>query len=131
MRYTFGTSDIAANRLEEIAGFFNPFSIQFIGKHLQEPINSVIDLVCGPGFTTSMLSQVLKCDKVYGLDSAPHFLTTAKERFPQFTFIEHDVTKTPFPVRADVMYSRFLLSHLRGAVNIVDRWAGELLDEES
>jgi len=128
MRYTYGTSDIAANRLEEIAEFFNPFSIQFIGKYVQEPANSVIDLGCGPGFTTSMLSQALKCDKVYGMDSAPHFLKMAEERFPQFAFVEHDVTKTPFPVRADVMYSRFLLSHLRDVVNIINRWAGELLD---
>jgi trans-aconitate methyltransferase len=128
MRYTYGTSDIAANRLEEIARFFNPLSIQFIRKYVQEPVGSVIDLGCGPGFTTSMLAQALKYDKVYGLDSASHFLKMAREKFKQFTFIEHDVTKTPFPVRADVMYSRFLLSHLRDVVSLINRWTGELLD---
>jgi len=128
MRYTFGTSDTASNRLEEIARFFNPLSIQFIRKYVQQPVGSVIDLGCGPGFTTSMLAQALKFDKVYGIDSAPHFLKMAKERFPQFTFVEHDVTKTPFLVRADVMYSRFLLSHLRDVVKIVNGWAGELFD---
>jgi hypothetical protein len=38
MRYTFSTSDIAANRLEEIATFFNLLSIQFVRKYIQEPV---------------------------------------------------------------------------------------------
>ena len=42
------------------------------------------------------------------------------------TFIEHDVSKTPFPVMADVMYARFLLSHLRDVEELVNRWLKEL-----
>jgi len=28
MKYTYGTSEIAARRLEDIANFFNPFAIK-------------------------------------------------------------------------------------------------------
>ena len=50
----------------------------------------------------------------------------AAERFPHCTFVEHDVTKTPFPVKAEIMYVRFLLSHLRDAVDLVNRWTTQL-----
>jgi hypothetical protein len=66
MRYTFGTSDTASNRLEEIARFFNPLSIQFIRKYVQEPVGSVIDLACGPNteFTQFLFIARGSCGKV-------------------------------------------------------------------
>jgi trans-aconitate 2-methyltransferase len=128
MRYTYGTSEAAAHRLEEIAKFFNPLAHQFIRQYLNNPTNSAIDLGCGPGFTTDMLSRATGCPNVYGIDKSADFLKLATARFKQCTFIEHDVTKTPFPVRADVMYLRFLFSHLQDVVELVNRWISELQD---
>lgn len=126
MKYTFGTSDAAAARLEEIAGFFNPLALQFIRRYATAPVGSAVDLGCGPGFTTDMLAEATQCENVYGLDKSDHFLKMAAERFPHCTFMEHDVRENPFPVRADVMYVRFLLSHLKEVVELVNTWIPEL-----
>ena len=128
MRYTYGTTEAAANRLEEIAKFFNPLAHQFIRQHLSNPTNSALDLGCGPGFTTDMLSKATGGLNVYGIDKSADFLKLATARFKHCTFIEHDVTKTPLPVRADVMYLRFLFSHLKDVVELVNRWIAELQD---
>jgi trans-aconitate 2-methyltransferase len=128
MKYTFGTDEAAARRLEEIARFFNPPAVEFISKGVDGPVDSAVDLGCGPGYTTDMLSSAIDCPDVYGLDTASAFLKMAADRFPGCTFLEHDVTKTPFPVRAEVMYVRFLLSHLRHVVDLVNLWTTQLKD---
>lgn len=126
MKYTFGTSEAAAARLEEIAKFFNPLSSLFIRRHIERPVSSVIDLGCGPGFSTDMLSSALDCPNVYGLDSSAEFIEMAARRFKDCTFVEHDVTRSPFPVQAEVIYCRFLLSHLTDAVQLMNRWTANL-----
>jgi trans-aconitate 2-methyltransferase len=128
MRYTYGTSDKAASRLEKIARFFNPLAAKFIGQYATKPLETAVDLGCGPGFTTDMLFNVLEDSKVYGLDRSDYFLKAAASRFGHCTFIRHDITKVPFPVRADLMYTRFLLSHLSSAVEMVNGWLGQLKD---
>ena len=126
MKYTFGTSEAATLRLEQIAELLNPMSKTFIRKYVIESVGSAIDLGCGPGFTTNMLYEATGCSNVYGIDSASNFLKIAAETFKHCTFINHDVTKTPLPVHADVMYARFLLSHLLDVVELVKRWVEEL-----
>jgi hypothetical protein len=73
-----------------------------------------------------MLSSATECPKVYGFDESVDFLQAARRRFDHCIFVEHDVTKTPFPVRTQVMYVRFLLSHLTSVVDLVNLWLGEL-----
>ena len=126
MKYTFGTDKAAAQRLEEIARFFNAAAKDFIREHVDGPIGSALDLGCGPGYTTGMLSSAIYCPNVYGMDISSKFSRMAAERFPHCTFVEHDVTKAPFPVRPELMYVRFLLSHLRDVVDVVNLWMTQL-----
>jgi SAM-dependent methyltransferase len=126
MRYTFGNTDIAAKRLEDVAAFFNPLSAEFIKKHVKGPVASALDLGCGPGFSTDMISRALGCRQTYGMDRSPEFLKTAGDRYPRYSFIEHDLTETPFPVNPDLMYARFVLTHLKDAAGLVSLWIGEL-----
>ncbi len=126
-RYTFGTDDAGAIRLQSIAEVFDPLAIRFIRTYLgDQPRQTAVDLGCGPGFTTSMLAHASGCPDVYGLDAAAHFLQMAATRFPAYTFLQHDLTALPFPVRADVMYVRFVLSHLPDVVATVNRWTSML-----
>ncbi|MBI5960899.1 MAG: class I SAM-dependent methyltransferase [Chloroflexi bacterium] len=123
VKYTFGTDDAGRSRLESIASVFNPLAAQFIRQHLSDqPCAVAADLGCGPGFTTDMLAQATGCSRVYGLDNAPYFLQMAAAHFPAYTFIQHDLTQIPLPVQADVIYVRFVLSHLPDAVQMVNRW---------
>jgi SAM-dependent methyltransferase len=126
MRYTLGTTQTAARRLETLASFFNPFSRQFIQQHVTAPVNSALDLGCGPGFTTEMLAEATGCPAVYGLDSSARFLKAAAARFTQCRFLKHDVSRVPFPVRGDLIYARFLLTHLKHQRALVNQWVQQL-----
>jgi SAM-dependent methyltransferase len=126
MRYTLGTDRTAALRLETLASFFNPFSQQFIRQHVTAPVKSALDLGCGPGFTTAMVAETSGCPNVCGLDSSSRFLKAAASRFKQCRFLKHDVSRTPFPVRGDLIYARFLLTHLKNQAELVNQWVQQL-----
>ena len=126
MKYTYGTSIAAARRLEDISAFFNPAATTFIRRHLNGPVDCVLDIGCGPGFSTDMLLRAISCSRAFGLDNSDFFIQLAKNRFPYCWFIEHNILYTPFPVSADVMYTRFVLSHLAEPVDRVNRWVEQL-----
>jgi len=125
-RYTFGTNDTAANRLERLAGIFNPHSSEFIRSQVKRPVASAIDIGCGPGFTTHMLSMSVNSKEVYGMDNSEEFLVKAMDRFGDCIFIRHDVKRTPFPVKADMIYMRFVLSHMPDPVRLINMWVNEI-----
>jgi trans-aconitate 2-methyltransferase len=126
MRYSYGTDDAAATRLELLSGLFNPYSEAFIKKYCPGNVESALDLGCGPGFTTSMLAGATGSSKVYGIDNSESLLALASKFFPQYCFIRHNVTETPFPVKPQIMYARFLLTHLQDTVSLVSRWTKEM-----
>ena len=125
-RYTFGTSPAAAERLRSIGDFFNPIADMHIRRFVKTRAEVAIDLGCGPGFTTAMLAGATRCRDTYGLDRSGEFLAGARQEFGQYTFLEHDVTQVPFPVTPDVMYCRFVRSHLKHPVEIINRWLTQL-----
>jgi len=124
--YTFGTSQAAADRLENIAAFFNPLASCFVGEWVTRPVKVAADLGCGPGFTTAMLRRSTAAGTTVGLDIAADFLATAQHQHPHCHFLLHDVTRTPFPIVPEVIYARFLLSHLRDPVAVVNSWVSQL-----
>src|SRR5205085_1016437 len=73
-----------------------------------------LDLGCGPGFTTRLIADTVRCDRIIGLDSSKAFIELARANSGErLSFFEHDVTATPFPCRpANLIFSRFLLTHL-------------------
>ncbi len=126
MKYTFGTSASARERLRLIASFFNPLAIDIIRSHIESAPSRALDIGCGPGFTTDMLARATQAGEVTGIDNSPRFLDEAKKQFPKYAFLKHDVTALPFPVRAEVAYVRFVLSHLRDPVRVIDDWVSQL-----
>ena len=128
MKYTFGTSEKAAARLEEMASFFNSLAVNLIKPYLPKSAEVAVDLGCGPGFTTAMLADCAGVDQTYGFDNSESFLFFARRRFPNLRFVEHDITVTPFPVAADVMYARFVLSHQLEPVELINKWTMQLND---
>jgi trans-aconitate 2-methyltransferase len=126
MKYTFGASHAAASRLEAIARFFNPRAAQLIGQYVANPVRVAVDLGCGPGFTTDMLHRATRAQDTYGLDNSAEFLALARDWLPHCHFFRHDLTQIPFPITADVMYVRFVLSHLPNPVEVVRNWVTQL-----
>ena len=125
MRYSYGTDDAAAKRLELLSCLFNPYSEAFIKNCSPGNVESALDLGCGPGFTTAMLAGATGANMVYGIDNSENLLARASQRFPQYGFIKHNVTETPFPVKPQIMYARFLLTHLQDIVSLVNRWINQ------
>ena len=126
-RYTFGTTKAAAKRLEEMAVFFNPLANNWINKHINKQVNTALDIGCGPGFSTDMLFRALNPKVVCGLDKSDEFLSLAKEKFPGYMFLNHDVSRGTLPVKADAAYCRFLLSHMNDVEKLATSWVNELL----
>lgn len=126
MRYTFGNTITAAERLKVIAEFFNPLACKMIKQYVNDIYDTVIDLGCGPGYTTNMLYNTIKCNTVYGFDNSEEFIEIARSGYERFHFKKHDITKIPFPVKGDFMYARFLLSHLKNIKNVIKGWTDQL-----
>jgi trans-aconitate 2-methyltransferase len=126
--YTFGDSELAAERLRLLAEVFGPTSRDFLLQAAGVRPQLALDLGCGPGDTTWLLAETLSPDRTVGLEGSPSFLDLARKRqTDRVSFVEHDVTEMPFPPgRADLIYSRFLLLHLPERKGIVARWVTQL-----
>lgn len=128
MQYQFGDQDLAAQRLEFVAGVFEKPTREWLQQAAARPLRQVFDLGCGPGFTTRLLAETLECEAITGLDTSERFLKLA--RLPESSrlrFQRHDVQATPFPgSHADLIFCRFLLSHLPKPLRCIDRWGTQL-----
>ncbi len=128
--YTFGDNDLAAERLRILARAFEPTTSAFLQRVIGAPggaqrLQHVIDLCCGPGYTTRLLRDVLAPGLTTGLDRSPRFLARA-QLWPaaNLQFHEHDVTTVPFPTGgADLLFARFLLTHLPAPAAVLRGWA--------
>lgn len=131
MTYQFRDSDLAARRLGVLATVFESSTRQFVAASAIGSPQLVIDLGCGPGHTTHLLAQITGCRRVVGLDSSASFLAAASERVTDQVHFHHcDVTAVPFPVGpADLMYCRFLLTHLAQPASVLEKWASQLVPD--
>ena len=85
-----------------------------------------VDLGCGPGWSTRLLRDTLKPCRTVGLDASPAFIEEARTRHgADLEFKVHDIVCVPFPIDSpDVMFCRFLLTHLRSLGEVLAAWAG-------
>lgn len=124
--YTFGDTDLAAERLRLLARVFEPSSSRLLAT-LGKPAGSLaVDLGCGPGSTTGLVAEHVATEGVVGLDQSERLLAQAtRERAnTRVSFLRADVSTPPFPLpAARVLYSRFLLTHLREPAQVVRAWA--------
>jgi trans-aconitate 2-methyltransferase len=124
--YTFGDSDVAAERLRLLARVFEPSSSRLL-RSLGNPAGELaVDLGCGPGSTTRLVGEHVATERVVGLDQSPRLLqqATREQANSRVSFLQCDVSAPPFPLpAANVLYSRFLLTHLREPAEVVRAWA--------
>jgi SAM-dependent methyltransferase len=129
--YVFGDVDLAAERLARLARVFEPSLLNFLSRTramAELPAGAplrVLDLGCGPGFTTRTLAHALAPCTVIGVDASERFL--ARARADSTRDIEYrlsDVTALDLADEpADVVYSRFLLTHLPDPAAALSSWA--------
>ena len=125
-QYTFGDTDLAAHRLKVLSEVFDDLTRPFILESIKGRPPLAVDLGCGPGYSTRLLSK--QCERVVGLDDSEHFLSLARRTASdRESFFLHDVTTVPFPAEAcDLLFCRLLLTHLVEPQSIVSRWASQI-----
>jgi trans-aconitate 2-methyltransferase len=64
----------------------------------------VVDLGCGPGNSTELLIERFPDADVIGVDSSPDMLRQARERLPQRTFVESDLSTWTPKQSADLLF---------------------------
>ena len=129
--YAFGDNEVARQRLTLLAEVFNPSSRPLLVEHAPPRVRLAVDLGCGPGATTCLVAEVTAAERTVGLDSSLSFLAAARAAYAGGgkEFIEHDVTRTPFPApvsAADVIFARFLLAHLPDLAGALSAWLAQL-----
>lgn len=136
--YTFGDNDLAAARLERLAAAYAASSSAFMREALPQAVERAVDIGSGLGLTTKLLSELSSAPSVIGYERSTQYIQLAKSRHPTLAFRQVDVMAPPYPDRdLDVIYSRFLLTHLHAPATAMIacvehlRPGGRLLLEET
>ncbi len=61
--YSFGETDLAAERLRVVSEVFDPTSEAFVSESVRGRPRLAFDLGCGPGFTTRLLSRIARPER--------------------------------------------------------------------
>jgi trans-aconitate methyltransferase len=128
MSYACGDTEQAAERLRLLAETFARPTTAFLRASVTAPPALAVDLGCGPGWSTHLLAETLNPELTVGLDNSERFIALArKTASARVSFSVHDVASVPFPVGpADLIFCRFLLTHLRDPQGTVAAWATQL-----
>jgi trans-aconitate 2-methyltransferase len=140
--YSFGETELAAERLRVVSEVFDPTSEAFVSETVQTRPRLALDLGCGPGFTTRLLSRTARPERTVGVDRSVAFLRRARaSQDAREHYVAADVAVVPLRIagigeRSDLIYARFLASHLPEPERAISGWAqglragGLLLVEE-
>ena len=122
--YTFGDNPTAADWLALLAATYEPSSARLLRPCASLAPRLVVDLGCGPGHSTRLLHALLSPAATVGLDRSGDYVARAREIAPPgVAYAVHDVAR-PLPgERPDLLYCRFLLTHLSDRRQILAGWA--------
>ena len=128
-RYLFGDSNVASHRLRVLAEVFAESSRRFLRAAVPGQLNLAIDVGCGPGYTTRLIADVLRPLRTVGIDNSEAFITEARRTGDNdVSYLVHDAAAVPFPVGpADLIYARFVATHLRDPTTTIRGWATQLV----
>ncbi|MDE2702332.1 MAG: class I SAM-dependent methyltransferase [Chloroflexota bacterium] len=126
--YAFGDSPVAAERLSLLAQTYAASSRSFLRASVDFRPELAADLGCGPGHSTHLLANALKPAHTIGFDNSKSFLAQALATSTKSVGFElHDITVAPFPRGPfDLMYGRFVLTHLRDPKSVIETWVSQL-----
>ncbi len=127
-RYLFGDSDIASHRLRVLSEVFAESSRRFLRAAAPGQPGLAVDVGCGPGYTTRLVADVLRPRRMVGIDRSEAFITEARRTGgSNVSYLVHDAAAVPFPVGpADLIYARFVATHLRDPAATIRNWATQL-----
>jgi trans-aconitate 2-methyltransferase len=92
---------------------------------LSEIANGV-DIGCGPGNSTELLTTRYPSAQILGLDSSPDMLAKAQQRLPQVSFEEADIATWNPDGHFDLIFANAVLQWLPDHSNLLNRLASLL-----
>jgi trans-aconitate 2-methyltransferase len=123
--YAFGDTDLARERLGLVADTFEAPTRTLLRDLPAGGYRYVIDMGCGPGFTTALLREAIPHSFATGIDASAAMIADARERVPDAHFAVADVT-AELSLPAHLIYARLLLGHLPDPGSALARWAAAL-----
>jgi len=127
--YMFGDDSTASDRLRLLARIFAESSRSFVNEAVPDPPNLAVDIGCGPGYTTRLIARTLKPRLTVGMDTSEVYVAQAQRTARgSERYLVHDATAVPFPIGpADVLYARFVATHLRDPEAVIGAWGSQLV----
>jgi trans-aconitate 2-methyltransferase len=123
--YAFGDTDLARERLALVADTFEAPTRTLLRDLPAGGYRYVVDMGCGPGFTTALLREAIPHSFTTGIDASPAMIAEARERVRDAHFVVADVT-APLSLPAQLVYARLLLGHLPDPASALAAWAAAL-----
>ncbi len=123
--YAFGDSALARERLGIVADAFAAPTRALLADLPPMQPRYVVDMGCGPGYTSALLRERFPHSEVTGLDASLAMVEEARTRVPGAWFVVADVT-APLRLPGDVVYARLLLGHLPDPEGALARWAAAM-----
>jgi SAM-dependent methyltransferase len=123
--YAFGDTDLARERLALVADTFEAPTRALLRDLPAGGYRYVIDMGCGPGFTTALLREAIPHSFATGIDSSAAMIAEARERVGDAHFTVGDVT-APLSLPAHLVFARLLLGHLPHPGSALATWAAAL-----
>jgi trans-aconitate 2-methyltransferase len=123
--YAFGDTDLARERLGLVADTFAAPSRALLADLPAGGYRYVIDMGCGPGFTTALLRQAIPHSFATGIDLSAAMIAEARARVPDAHFAVGDA-RAELALPAHLIYARLLLGHLPDPRAALASWAGAL-----
>lgn len=93
-----------------------------------EAARRVVDLGCGPGNSTEIISARYPEADITGIDTSPDMLAAARRRLPHTTFIEADVATYRLREPADVILANAVLQWVPNHDTLLPRLMSQLSD---
>jgi SAM-dependent methyltransferase len=123
--YAFGDTALARERLGIVADAFRAPTEHLLRDVPPYQPRYVLDMGCGPGYTTALLRERFPHSEVTGIDASAAMVEEGRTRVPGAWFVVADVAAPPrLPI--DVAFSRLLLGHLPDPEAVVARWAAAM-----
>ena len=123
--YAFGDSALAREGLGIVAEAFAPPTRALLADLPPMQPRYVVDMGCGPGYTSALLRERFPHSEVTGLDASLAMVEEARTRVPGAWFAVADVT-APLRLPGDVVYARLLLGHLPDPAGALARWVAAM-----
>jgi trans-aconitate 2-methyltransferase len=111
-----------------LASVFSATTTRLLGRIPVGNRRLVVDLGCGPGYTTRLLREVLSPERLMAVDASASFAAQAMDRLGgDAEVLVADVSALPNAISGvDFMFARFLLTHLAEPVAAVQHWLSRL-----